>query len=443
MAKYLFYAVLACWLGMSGRLEAQQQDLDLEAVLEIAKENNPVLKHFENQRLITDHQVKSNLSGWLPQLGIVGDYNRYFSQPVAIFPDFNNPESGEFQEVRTGVPFNSSVSFSADQQLINNELIFYRQQSNEQRKQADQLLQEFKIELIVAVTQSFYNVLLAQEQVGLTKEDLRRQRKQLEDASLMYEAGLTDQVDYKRALMTLQNTQAALYQYEEDVASRKAHLNALLGRHASTDISLQASYEDLLQQVYSDTSATVQPEHRIEYQLIQTQQILQAQELRYEKRKYLPSLSAFYNYNVLFLSPVGGELYNQAYPFSLMGLRLTYPLFQGGRRQHDISVAGLKLQNIELEKAELVNAMSSEWREALSQYKKNLYQLKTQESNKALAEEIYGIISLQYEEGLKNFLEVIVAETDLRTARINFYRSLFGVLTSKVSLERARGDIQP
>lgn len=442
MARNFIYALLTFCIGLSVQVRAQQQALDLAAVLDIAMENNPLLKQFENQRSITDHQVKSALSGWLPQLGMTGDYNRYFSQPVAIFPDFNNPESGEFQEVRTGVPFNSSLSFSADQQVINNELIRDRQQAGNQRKQSDQLLEEFKIDLTVAVTQTFYEVLLAQEQVSLTQEDLRRQQRQLKDAELLFEAGLTDQIDLKRAKMTLQNSQAALYQFQQDIEIRKSQLNALLGRPAAADLTLKASYEKLLQEIQTDTLQGFQPEQRIEYQLLQTQLALQDFELKYEKRKFIPTLSAFYNYNILFLSPVGGALYDQAYPFSLMGLRLTYPLFQGGRRQHDTKIAALRLRNLELAKNDLTNSISTELQEALSTYKKQLYQLKTQEANKQLAEEIYNIVSLQYEEGIKNFLEVIVAETDLRTARINYYRSLFGVLTSKASLQRARGEIQ-
>ncbi|MCC5937963.1 MAG: TolC family protein [Lunatimonas sp.] len=442
MVRNFIYVLLTLYIGISGKVLGQQQALDLAAVLEMAMDNNPVLKQFENQRSITDHQVKSALSGWLPQLGMIGDYNRYFSQPVAIFPDFNNPESGEFQEVRTGVPFNSSLSFSADQQLINNELIRDRQQSSDQRKQADQLLEELKIDLTVVVTQTFYEVLLAQEQVSLTREDLRRQQKQLEDAELLFEAGLTDQIDLKRAKMTLQNTQASLYQYQQDIEIRKAQLNALLGRPASSDLKLQASYENLLMEIHADTLQGFQPEQRIEYQLLQTQLALQDVALKYEKRRFLPTLSAFYNYNILFLSPVGSTLYEQAYPYSLMGIRLTYPLFQGGKRHHDSRIAALRLRNLELEKTDLTNSISTELQEALSTYKKQLYQLKTQEANKQLAEEIYEILSLQYEEGIKNFLEVIVAETDLRTARINYYRSLFGVLTSKASLQRARGEIQ-
>ncbi|SMB99382.1 hypothetical protein SAMN00120144_0166 [Hymenobacter roseosalivarius DSM 11622] len=50
-------------------------------------------------------------------------------------------------------------------------------------------------------------------------------------------------------------------------------------------------------------------------------------------------------------------------------------------------------------------------------------------------------MKLQYDEGIKTYLEVIVAETDLRTSQLNYYNSLFAVLASKLDVERALGTI--
>jgi outer membrane protein TolC len=44
--------------------------------------------------------------------------------------------------------------------------------------------------------------------------------------------------------------------------------------------------------------------------------------------------------------------------------------------------------------------------------------------------------------GIKAYLEVIVSETDLRTSELNYLNILFQVLTSKMDLEKALGDIK-
>ena len=62
--------------------------------------------------------------------------------------------------------------------------------------------------------------------------------------------------------------------------------------------------------------------------------------------------------------------------------------------------------------------------------------------NQALAEDTYRIINLQYRSGVRAYLDVIVAEADLRTARLNVFNALYAVLVSKLDVQRALGMIQ-
>jgi outer membrane protein len=58
-----------------------------------------------------------------------------------------------------------------------------------------------------------------------------------------------------------------------------------------------------------------------------------------------------------------------------------------------------------------------------------------------LAKEVYEILRLQYRSGIKAYLEVITAETDLRTAEINYYTSVYQLLASKIDVQKALGQI--
>ncbi len=442
--KRILFTCFLC-VTIIGHVFPQEESvlvLNLEDALSLAFQNQPLITQFENQIEITKYEVKSAGAGWLPQVGLNGELNRYFQQPVAIFPDFDNPESGEFQEVRTGVPHNANLNVNLQQNLLNNELFRASAQKSSLLKAPLQTYEDFKIQLVVGLSKTFYEVLLAEEQVRLTEEDLIRQNKQLEDTKLQYEAGLTDNIDYKRATITLQNTRSLLYQYKEQVKTKTSALKYWLGLEEPTRIEVEADTDDLEEELSVDTLYNYDPNQRIEYLLLDTQKDLQEAEIRFQKRRYLPELSAFYNYNFLFLSPAGSQLFDQVYNFSLVGLRLNLPLFTGGQRRFETKAAALELRNLELEQKNLVLEMNREQQEALTNYKNSYYFLRIQKENQKLAEEIYGTINLQYEEGIKNFLEVIQAETDLRSARINYLRALFGVVQAKLDLQKARGEIK-
>jgi outer membrane protein TolC len=56
-----------------------------------------------------------------------------------------------------------------------------------------------------------------------------------------------------------------------------------------------------------------------------------------------------------------------------------------------------------------------------------------------MAKDVYGVISLQYKQGVVAYLNVITAESDLISSEISYLNALFNVLLSKVDLERAMG----
>jgi outer membrane protein TolC len=90
----------------------------------------------------------------------------------------------------------------------------------------------------------------------------------------------------------------------------------------------------------------------------------------------------------------------------------------------------------------LKSQINSEYTVALSGYKSNLNELRIAKKNIAIAKDIFNTVKFQYDKGIKAYLEVIVSETDLRTAELNYLNILFQVFTSKMDLEKASGNIK-
>ena len=57
----------------------------------------------------------------------------------------------------------------------------------------------------------------------------------------------------------------------------------------------------------------------------------------------------------------------------------------------------------------------------------------------ALAQEVYDIARIKYQEGVGSNLEVVDADAALIEAEINFLAALYDGLISKVNLEKALG----
>ena len=86
--------------------------------------------------------------------------------------------------------------------------------------------------------------------------------------------------------------------------------------------------------------------------------------------------------------------------------------------------------------------MNAEYYAALANYKASLANYFALKENVLLAQEVYDVIQLQYRAGVKAYLEVITSETDLRTAKINYFNSLYQVLSNKIDVQKSLGDIR-
>ena len=120
---------------------------------------------------------------------------------------------------------------------------------------------------------------------------------------------------------------------------------------------------------------------------------------------------------------------------------MSVPLFTGTRRLQNLRREQLLEKRLDLDIANLKNRINTEYETSLATYRSDLYELKTVQHNVQIAEDVYRIIKLQYDEGIKPYLDLILAEADLRATQLNYYNAIFRVLTSKLEVERVTGTI--
>jgi outer membrane protein TolC len=224
--------------------------------------------------------------------------------------------------------------------------------------------------------------------------------------------------------------------------AKQAYLKDLMGYPVMQPLNLDYDTSQMENEVLLDTLQTVDYNDRIEIQQLQTQKKLQEYNLQYYKWSFLPDVSAFGNYNLNFLNNQFSKLYSQSYPNSFIGLTLSLPIFQGGKRLQQIKQAQFQITQAGNDIRSYENQINSQYQNALATYKSNLYNFYSLKENLSLASEVYDVIQLQYRSGVKAYLDVITAESDLRTAQINYYNALYQVLASKIDVMQSLGNIK-
>jgi len=174
---------------------------------------------------------------------------------------------------------------------------------------------------------------------------------------------------------------------------------------------------------------------------LQTQRNLKSLNVNYYRYGFLPSVSANGAFNRVFFSGNLGDLYNQSSPNYYAGLSVTIPIFTGTKRLQNLAKARLQVDRADLDIVNTKNLINTEYAQAMANYKSSYNNWQTLKQNVELANDVYKIVSLQYREGIKTYLDLVISQSDLRTAELNYFNALFLVLSSKIDLQRATGTL--
>ena len=408
----------------------------LQQVIDYALGNKPSIQQSLIDEEIGERDIKSALSGWLPQINGNGTFNHNFKQQTTVLTT-----NGVSSFLTFGAKNTSSFVLQADQQFLNAGLIQASKTAKYFRQQYKQNTENTRINTVVDVSKGFYDILTSKEQLNIINENIARIQKQLKDAKAQYEAGLVDKTDYQRAQISLSNSQADRKRTEELLKYKYAYLKELIGYNSTQEFTLNYVSDEMEKGILLDTMQTLNYQNRVEYRLLETQRQLQKINTSYNKWSYSPTLSGFYNYGFNYQSQELGDLYNTTFPSSVLGLKLSVPIFLGGKRTQEIKKAQLQERRADLDLFNSKNQINSQYQGALATYKASLNDWKTARSNVELSRLVYNTIKLQYDEGIKTYLDLMTSETDLRTAQLNYLNSLYSLLSAKLDVQQALGTI--
>ncbi len=415
------------------------ESFTLDQCIDYAFKHQPGLNRAYINQAITKTTNAINVSGWYPQVSVSGNFTHYFELPTALTVDSQN--NGSPIKVHTGVENTFIPALSVTQAIFSPGLIYASKSVKYYVKQSEQITDSAKIDVVTNVSKAFYNLLLTIAQIDVLKEDTARLTKNYNDAYQQYIGGIVDMTDYQEAAITLNNSKAQLKQAVENVVPQYATLKQFMGYPPRSRFNVIFDTLQMKSDISFDTTQELQFDRRIEYQILQTSKMLQHQVTDYYKSTYLPTLSAFFNYNFEFENNNFAALYSNVYPYSFAGLSLSLPIFTGFYRTNNIKRSRLQEQMLDWNQVELRSQIYTEYTSAMAAYKGNLYNLYSLQENVALAKNVYDIVALQYQQGVVPYLNVITAESNLISSQIGYLNALYSVLSSKIDLQKSMGFI--
>jgi outer membrane protein TolC len=161
-------------------------------------------------------------------------------------------------------------------------------------------------------------------------------------------------------------------------------------------------------------------------------------EIKLEKSKALPSLSA----NVNFGYNAFGDQFqfftqNQKWlNYSNLGVNLSVPIFSSLARSARTQQAKIALDQAKTQLTETEQRLKLQYATAKSEYEFSIEEYETAKSNLKLSERIEKKQQIKFTEGLSSSFDFNDAQRQLYTAQQNYLQSMVNIINKKASLEK-------
>ncbi|MEM9833428.1 MAG: TolC family protein [Bacteroidota bacterium] len=445
------------WLLSSYTAYSQQPDgeidlsrpLSLDACLVYALQNSETIEIAELERAIAKADVGVTKSQGLPQLsGSINYNNNYAIQtqflPAVFFAEDPNevPADAPPVPVRFGVNHTGTAGVSLSQMLFDGSYFVGLEAARTYTELSDKSYQQSKVEVAEQVTKAYYTVLVNRERQELVNSNFDRLDTLLRETRLMYENGFVEKIDVDRLLVQYNNSRA-----EQENTSRLTELSYYLlkfqmGIPVGQEITLAGNIQDIDFDPEIAAESEFQYEQRPEYAQILVNQELVQLDMKNNRVQYIPKLTANaafgYNTGVDDFSEIA-SFSDQWFEYGFVGITLDIPIFDGLRKYHAIQKNKVQARQIELQSRFLRNQIDLEIAQARVDLQNSLDALEVQEENLDLAQEVFRVTNIKYQEGVGANLEVIEAENALQTAETNYFNALYNALIAKVDLKKSLG----
>jgi outer membrane protein len=444
MNKYLLGA-LVFWLSFSA-VEAQQVlELTMKEALEYALENNPTTKNARLELLISKATVKETTAQGLPQVN--GSYNLDYNPriPVVFLPnqppfgDPNNPS--DVLPARFGVSYSSGLGLNVTQMIFDGSFFVGLRAAKTLQELTGKDLQKAENDVVENVKKAYFGVLVNQERIRLAVANMSRIDTLLKETKALNEAGFAEKIDVSRIQVQRNNIYTQVQRSQTALEISKQILKVQMGMPLEYDLVLSETLRDLNKKEDLAQLLVEEGAERIEIQQISTQLELTGLDLKNNQSQYMPKIDFIGNAR---RSGAGNELgrvfnSNNWFGSSLVGVSMSVPIFDGFAKAARIQKNRVQINQLENQRLFLKESFKSELYTAKANLKNDLNILDVQEENLKLAQEVFQIARIKYNEGIGSNLEVVEADASLIEAEINYLGALYDGLISKVNLEKALG----
>ena len=346
--------LLACLFLVSAGVTAQTKKWTLQECVVYALENNISIKQSALDVETAEIERSDAIGNFIPSLN--GQISLASNGGLSINPTNNRFENTRFTSVSGGL----STSLTLFDGLRN---LRQFQRSKISKLASQYSLEQMKDDMALFVANSYLQVLFNKQNLEVLRSQSSITKNQLSRTQDLVDAGVLPKGDLLEINATAANEQQRIIVAENNIRISLISLAQLLliKDYENFDI-VEEDYEVMGNEILANSPEVLiekAKEERYEIKIAEEQKLIAEKDVQISKGAYLPTLSAFINYNTRYSD---NDDFNRDFKQQLYendgtsyGLQLSIPILNGfaARNQVKRNMINVKRAEYSLEQAEL------------------------------------------------------------------------------------------
>jgi outer membrane protein TolC len=418
------------------------EPLSLAEAVNLGLRQNPDIQRAQTDLKASQGIILQTRAIAVPKLNANGDFNAVQDQSIDSF------DAGPGQSFTLG----NDKSWRSQIKLVQSiyeggRILSSFRVAKLLREQAMLGYQTAVADTVLAVQVSYYNVLLAEQQIIVQERSIELLESEMADATRRYEAGTVPRFNVLRAEVEMANQKPELSRARNAFRISKNNLANLLGftipKGAIEDIPLNLSDKLAAEPLDINLGKAIERglSNRTELESLRKVKALRQEDVINAKAGYLPSLQAFAGYD-WHSSTFSDDLTDELHGW-VAGVQMNWNIFDGLQTRGRVMEARARQERAELDVDDAQRQIELEVRTAHSTFIEAKEVLQSAAKVVEQAEEALRLATARNQAGTGTQLDVLSTRTALTEAQTTQNVALRDYSVARARLERAVGATVP
>jgi len=426
------------WLCMLPLSLVAQQRWTLKECIAYGLKNNRSTQVYLNEKKIADAKAKEALAAHLPTISLSGTIDDNLKVQETIIP------AGVFGPTDTRVAFTKQFSTNAtaqlDQTFFDFSLITGLKANKYNKQQAELNIIKNEETIIFNISTAYYQIFVYQEQLDFLKANQETYKKQMEISRLQVNKGILLQKELDKITVDYNNAVSQAVVAESNLSLSQNQLKFEMGFPFEDPLEVERS--GVAQSPVLPTPNMISVAAITDYRISETEaKLLEIDEKRIKTGIY-PKLTAYARYGGVGFGDQLGQSFSSISDFSVIGLKLNFPILDFFKRNAQYNQAKFKRINAQENLKIDENRYQLEYQNSRTKVTKEFINIENNKRTIDLAKSVLDVTDLQYQKGTVPLSEWLTAQQSLKEAQNNYLSSLYNYLLAKIEVEKASGTLK-